>query len=93
MLHELAVDGDLPEIPIYLDSPMGIEATAVYTRSREEHDAEMRHFFADQVNPIFPSNLTVTPTSAESRKLKPDIPLVGMDGIPLRDELELEIML
>ena len=69
MLHELAVDGDLPEIPIYLDSPMGIEATAVYTRSREEHDAEMRQFFADQVNPIFPSNLTVTPTSAESRKL------------------------
>lgn len=69
MLHELAVDGDLPEIPIFLDSPMGIEATAVYTRSRDEHDAEMRQFFADQVNPIFPANLTVTPTSAESRKL------------------------
>jgi ribosomal protein S18 acetylase RimI-like enzyme len=29
----------------------------------------------------------------ESRKRKPDIPLVGMDGIPLRDEIELEIML
>jgi len=29
----------------------------------------MRHFFADQINPIFPSNLTVTPTSSESRKL------------------------
>ncbi len=69
MLHELVVDGDLPEIPIYLDSPMGIEATAVYSRALSEHDAEMRQFFADQVNPIFPTNLTVTPSSAESRKL------------------------
>lgn len=29
----------------------------------------------------------------ESRKIKPNIPLVGMDGIPLRDEIELEIKL
>ena len=28
---------------------------------------------------------------AESRKLKPEIPLVGMDDIPLRDEIELEM--
>ena len=28
-----------------------------------------------------------------SRKLKPEIPLVGKDGIPLRDEIELEILL
>ncbi len=27
----------------------------------------------------------------ESRKRKPSIPLVGMNGIPLRDEIELEI--
>jgi ribosomal protein S18 acetylase RimI-like enzyme len=29
----------------------------------------------------------------ESRKIKPGIPLVGMNGIPLRDEIELEILL
>jgi ribosomal protein S18 acetylase RimI-like enzyme len=29
----------------------------------------------------------------ESRKRKPGIPLVGMNGIPLRDEIELEIRL
>lgn len=28
-----------------------------------------------------------------SRQLKPSIPLVGLDGIPLRDEIELEIPL
>jgi ribosomal protein S18 acetylase RimI-like enzyme len=30
---------------------------------------------------------------AESRKLKPEIPLVGNDGIPLRDEIEFEMLL
>jgi N-acetylglutamate synthase-like GNAT family acetyltransferase len=29
----------------------------------------------------------------ESRKRKPSIPQVGMNGIPLRDEIELEIKL
>lgn len=30
---------------------------------------------------------------AESRKLKPEIPLAGVDGIPIRDEIELELSL
>jgi GNAT superfamily N-acetyltransferase len=30
---------------------------------------------------------------AESRRLKPSIPLIGMDNIPLRDEIELELRL
>jgi len=29
----------------------------------------------------------------QSRKLKPEIPITGIDGIPLRDEIELEIKL
>jgi metallo-beta-lactamase family protein len=69
LLHELMVDGDLPQIPIFLDSPMGIEATTLYTRYIAEHDTEMQHFFANQENPIFPPSLQVTPSSAESRKL------------------------
>lgn len=28
-----------------------------------------------------------------ARKLKPEIPLIGNDGIPLRDEIELEMIL
>jgi len=30
---------------------------------------------------------------AESRKLKPEIPEIGIDGIPIRDEIELEMAL
>ena len=36
---------------------------------------------------LYPNALEV------SRRLKPEIPLVGHDGIPLRDELELELPL
>ncbi len=69
MLHGLMADKQLPTVPIYLDSPMGIEATALYTRCTTEHDAEMKELFSEQINPIFPSNLTVTKTSKESRRL------------------------
>jgi metallo-beta-lactamase family protein len=74
LLHELTVDGEIPALPIWLDSPMGIEATTLYTRHPAEHDAEMRHFFSEQTNPIFPPNLEVTRTSRESRALN------GLDG-------------
>jgi hypothetical protein len=29
----------------------------------------------------------------QARKVKPEIPLVGMHGIPIRDEIELELVL
>jgi hypothetical protein len=28
----------------------------------------------------------------ESRKLKPEIPLIGIDGIPIKDEIEMEFI-
>ena len=38
--------------------------------------------------------VAVYPNALEqSRKLKPEIPLIGIDGIPLRDEIELEMPL
>jgi len=69
LLHELMTDGEIPRLPIYLDSPMGIEATAAYTRFLAEHDVEMRHYFAEQTNPILPATLEITRTSRESRRL------------------------
>jgi ribosomal protein S18 acetylase RimI-like enzyme len=38
--------------------------------------------------------VAVHPGAADAaRRLKPEIPLIGNDGIPLRDEIELEIVL
>lgn len=38
LLRVLTDKGRLPELPIYLDSPMAIEATAVYQRHAADHD-------------------------------------------------------
>lgn len=37
LLSELKVEKQLPDVPIYLDSPMGVSATAVMLRSSEWH--------------------------------------------------------
>jgi len=29
----------------------------------------------------------------EARRIKPQIPLIGLDGIPIHDEIELEMIL
>lgn len=69
MLSELMMDGELPNLPIYLDSPMGIETTALYSRATTEHDVEMRQLFSEEINPMLPPNLEVTPSSRDSRRL------------------------
>lgn len=48
------------------------------------------HFYQKRgfhISAIYPNALET------SRKLKPTIPLIGIDGIPLRDEIELEKIL
>lgn len=39
------------------------------------------------------SNIYINAVNEVSRKLKPEIPLKGMNGIPIRDEIELEYQL
>ncbi len=69
LLNDLMEDGEIPAVPIFLDSPMAIEATTLYTRFTSEHDVEMRELFSEQINPIFPPNLTATPSTRDSKKL------------------------
>jgi metallo-beta-lactamase family protein len=40
LLELLAKQGKTPQLPIFLDSPMAVEATEVYCRHAEEHDLQ-----------------------------------------------------
>ena len=40
-LRELEKRGAIPSLPVFLDSPMGIQATAIYAAHPEEHDAAL----------------------------------------------------
>jgi metallo-beta-lactamase family protein len=43
-LHKLLVKGDIPKIPIYVDSPLAVNATSVFQLHPECYDDEIRQF-------------------------------------------------
>ncbi len=46
LLLELKDEGKIPDVPVILDSPMALEATAQYVNHSEEQDREMREKMA-----------------------------------------------
>lgn len=69
LLRRLEEAGEIPRLPIYLDSPMGIEATVLYARRRDEHDEEAQQVAADGGRPFAPVRLRLTRTAEESKRL------------------------
>jgi metallo-beta-lactamase family protein len=67
-LHELMRDGNVPEIPIYVDSPLAINATSVFATHPEvfDHTEEL----VRRVNDLFAhERVTYTREAADSKKL------------------------
>ena len=44
LLHRLRIERRIPDIPIYIDSPMATRATEVFKKHRELYDTEAREF-------------------------------------------------
>src|SRR5262249_16907938 len=42
VLRELEQANAIPTLPVYVDSPMAIDAFGIYAKHREEHDQEMQ---------------------------------------------------
>jgi metallo-beta-lactamase family protein len=55
--------------PIFLDSPMAIEATRIYARHRELFDDQMTKFVAEKPLSADLKSMTLTSTADESRKI------------------------
>jgi metallo-beta-lactamase family protein len=68
-IRELEESGRIPSLPVYLDSPMAIDATEMYARHHEEHDLEMRALEESGSNPLRPRRLRFTHQVEESKKL------------------------
>ncbi|MDZ4767218.1 MAG: MBL fold metallo-hydrolase [Chloroflexota bacterium] len=71
-LHQLARAGDLPDVPIYVDSPLAIDVTAVFRTHPECYDSEIQAFVSglrgDQ-DPFGFERLHYTRTTEDSKKL------------------------
>ena len=69
--HKLAERGDIPRIPIYVDSPLAVDATAVFQLHPECYDAEIRDFMNEYQlrNPFGFDDLTYVREVEESKRL------------------------
>lgn len=68
MLGELLDEGRIPDVPIYLDSPMALEVLKVFTKHPELYDAEARSR-ADRRGLVALKNLRITTTVSESKAI------------------------
>ncbi len=68
-LRELEEAGRIPSVPAYLDSPMAIQATAIYATHPEEHDAELRRVETGGRRPFAPRHFSLCKSVDDSKRL------------------------
>ena len=68
-MHELKKEGRLPEMPIYVDSPMATAATLLYVRHDEDHDKEMRIDMEEGKSPFDPGMVRFVRDRSLSKQL------------------------
>jgi len=68
-LHQLTLAGRLPRVPIFVDSPLSVNATEIYRLHPECFNDEIYKFLREKENPFGMENLTYLREVAHSRKL------------------------
>ncbi|MGD9142388.1 MAG: MBL fold metallo-hydrolase, partial [Dehalococcoidia bacterium] len=68
-LNLLRMEDRIPDLKVYLDSPMAIRITEVFKRYKELYDREMKALLKEQRSPFDFPGLTMVQTADESKKL------------------------
>jgi len=69
LLHQLAKEGRIPSIPIFVDSPLAVDVTAVFRKHVECFNAETRQYLLDGQDPFGFSRLQYVREAVDSKKL------------------------
>lgn len=69
ILGEFSRAGQLPDIPIYLDSPLAIRATEIFRKNKRYYDEDARSLVGKGFDPFAMPNLKLTLTTSESMKI------------------------
>ena len=72
-LHKLRDQGRLPDIPVFVDSPLAVNATEIYRRHPETFDAEIAAHLGRGHDPFGFSRLSYVRDVEESKKIN-DLP-------------------
>jgi metallo-beta-lactamase family protein len=68
-MRELEEAGEIPILPVYVDSPMAINAFEIYHSHSEEHDLEMNDAKSRLKNPMITKNFQFSRTVLESKAI------------------------
>ena len=68
-IHHLQLDGEIPGIPVFLDSPMASKMTAVYRQHAHAFRDEVRELNGNGGDPFTPPHFHATVSADESRAL------------------------
>jgi metallo-beta-lactamase family protein len=68
-LRALRTAGEIPDVPIYVDSPMALASLAVYREALRDRDPEVRPDIAAEPDPFDPGNLHEVRGVEESKRL------------------------
>jgi metallo-beta-lactamase family protein len=68
-LRQLEDSERIPSLPVFVDSPMAIEATEIYLRHPEDHDLDMRLLMDQRRGPLCCRQYTLTHSAEQSKSL------------------------
>lgn len=68
-LRALERAGAIPEVPVYVDSPMAVDATPIFLAHREDHDKEMARLLASGDSPLRPARVTFARSPEQSKAI------------------------
>jgi metallo-beta-lactamase family protein len=69
LLHELILAGRIPNIPVFVDSPLAVNATEVFRDHPDEYDSETFQFVEDGMDPFGFRRLQYLRSSEDSKAL------------------------
>lgn len=69
MLKELMEAGQIPRVPVFCDSPMGIKAVQIFLKYTEDYSAETRQVINQFGSPLTWPGFTFASTPQESKKI------------------------
>ncbi len=68
-LRALERAGAVPPVPVFVDSPMAVDATPIFLAHREDHDLEMAGLLASGESPLRPARVTFARTPEQSKAI------------------------
>ena len=69
VLNQLTLAGQVPRVPIFVDSPLSVNATEIYRLHGECFNAAINQFLHEKANPFGMANLTYIREAEQSKKL------------------------